>query len=126
MAGSEKRQRQNVVRVRLNDNERAEILTRADKAGLSVAGYLRSAVLQTPPPRQSRRPSVNHQELARVLAQLGKIGSNVNQMARVANCGGWPGYNRINEARQEIHEIRDLVMKALGVTPYKEREKKTP
>ena len=118
-SGSEKRQRQNMIRIRLNDTEQAEIISRADKAGLSVAGYVRSTVLETAPPRQSRRPSVNHKELAFILAQLGKLGSNVNQMARVANMGGWPGSQRINEAQADIHDMRDHLLAALGVTPYR-------
>ncbi len=120
-SGSEKRQRQKMVRVRLTDEEQAEIISRADRAGLSVAGYVRSTALDKPAPRQSRRPSVNHQELAFILAQLGKLGSNVNQMARVANSGGWPGYGRINQAQADIHAMRDQLMLALGITLPKKR-----
>jgi len=122
MAGSEKRQRQNVVRVRLNDTERSEILERADRAGLSVAGYLRTAVLDQPAPRQSRRPPVNKQELAQVLAAIGKLGSNVNQMARVANSGGWPDGDKIDYAAFAIHDMRIMLMSALGVQPEATRK----
>ena len=116
-SGSENRQRQKVVRVRLTDQEQAEIIARADKAGLSVAGYVRSTVLEKPAPRQSRRPSINHKELAFILAQIGKIGSNVNQMARVANSGGWPGSHQINLAQGDIKTMRNRLMLALGVSP---------
>jgi len=123
MAGSENRKRQNVIRVRLDDREQAEIIERADKAGLSIAGYLRSTVLSAPPPRQSRRPPVNKVELARVLAQLGKLGSNVNQMARVANSGGWPDNDKITFAAFAIHDMRLALMNALGVAPAERRKK---
>lgn len=119
MAGSETRRRRKEVTIRVTDEEHAEILSRADRASLSVAGYVRSTVLEKPAPRQSRRPSVNHKELAFILAQIGKLGSNVNQMARVANCGGWPGRHQINRAQDDIHAMRDRLMLALDVAPPK-------
>jgi mobilization protein NikA len=123
MSGSETRQRQNHEKFRVTDAERAEIRARADRAGVTVASYIRATVLGTPPPRQSRRPPVNVVELARVLAALGKLGSNVNQMARVANSGGWPGDDQITFAAFAIHDMRLALMSALGVTPGENRKK---
>lgn len=115
MAGSEKRKRRHQISVRFEPREYAELIHRADKAGLSVAGYFRSAVLQTPPPRQSRRPPVDKIELAKVLGALGKIGSNVNQLARVANAGSWPEAGAIYEAQADIRTMRLTLMEALGI-----------
>ncbi len=123
MSGSETRQRQYHEKFRVTDAERAQIRARADRAGLTVASYIRSTVLDTPPPRQSRRPPVNVVELARVLAALGKLGSNVNQMARVANSGGWPGDDKIDFAAFAIHDMRLALMQALGVTPDERRKR---
>ena len=37
-------------------------------------------------------------------------------MAKYANSGGWPNHQRIANAQTDIHAMRVLVMKALGVT----------
>ncbi|MDQ2764731.1 MAG: MobC family plasmid mobilization relaxosome protein [Pseudomonadota bacterium] len=101
--------------VRLTDEQRAELTRRADRAGLSVGGYLVSAALGRPPPRHSRRPSVDQKMLAQVLGAVGRIGSNVNQLARIANSGDWPEREDIEAARADILWMRDMLFVALGV-----------
>ncbi len=103
--------------VRLSPAERADLASRAERAGLSVGGYFRAAVLASPLPRSSRRPPADATELARLLAAVGKIGSNVNQLAYVANTGGWPDSRAIAEAATDIRWMRDTLMLALGVKP---------
>jgi hypothetical protein len=73
------------------------------------------------PPR--RRPSVDTQLLAKVLAELGKIGSNINQIAYHLNAGR-PGDvmdGAIEAALNELVEWRAALMQALGA----ERRRKT-
>jgi hypothetical protein len=53
--------------------------------------------------------------LARVLAQAGKIGSNVNQLARVANTNGeLPSARELESIWQEVNAMRSALMAALG------------
>jgi hypothetical protein len=101
--------------IRLPAPERDDLKARADREGLSVSGYFRTVAFNTP--RRSRRPSVNEQELARLMVAMGRIGSNVNQLARQANLGSWPDSRAIEEACADIRWIRDTLMLALGVTP---------
>ena len=101
--------------VRLPPDERAELESRADRAGLSVSGYFRTVAFDTP--RHARRPSVNEQELARLLGAIGRIGSNVNQLARTANSGSWPDSRALSDACADIRWIRDTLIRALGMTP---------
>ena len=67
--------------------------TRGDFARASALHHAKARV---PPPakpirRRARRlPALDTQLLAKILAQLGKIGSNVNQLARVSNSCGVP------------------------------------
>lgn len=100
--------------IRLPAAERAELDRRAAQAGLSVSGYFRVAALDAPIPGRRRADAA---ELARLLAAVGKIGSNVNQLAYVANTGGWPDSRVIAEAMADIHWMRHHLMLALGVTP---------
>ena len=103
--------------VRLSPEERAELDSRADRAGLSVGGYFRAAVFDKPPPRQSRRPTADQQLLAQILASFGKIGSNINQLTHQAHLGSWPDSRLLKQACDDIRMIRDMLIRALGLTP---------
>ena len=120
---SEKRQRKNRLTIRFNDPEWEALQTRSDIAGLSMAGYGRSSMLSAPPLPQSRRPPVVIRDLARLLAHIGKIGSNINQLAKIANMGGWPEHDDIMQAVADIRIMRDAVLKALNVGPREPDEK---
>jgi hypothetical protein len=116
-SGSDKRQRQEALRIRLTTTERATIAAAAERGGLSVAGYARSVLLSAPPVRQARRPPVERLELARLLAELGRVGSNVNQIARALNAGGDLGQEGLTAALADINDMHDAVLTALGRAP---------
>jgi hypothetical protein len=103
--------------VRLSPEQRAELESRADRAGLSIGGYFTSAVFDTPPPRQSRRPSVVEQELAKLMGAIGRIGSNVNQLTHQAHLGSWPDSRLLKQACDDIRMMRDTLIRAFGMTP---------
>jgi hypothetical protein len=67
------------IGVRCTPEEHARIDRAAREAGLTSSGYLRAVALGSPGPRSVRRPPAEKEELSRILAELGKIGSNVNQ-----------------------------------------------
>jgi Bacterial mobilisation protein (MobC) len=116
--GSEKRQRQQVLGIRLTADEHAALTAASERAGLALAGYARSQLLSAPPLRQARRPPVERAELARLLGELGKVGSNVNQMARALNGGGAaPVPADLAAMQADIAEIRAAIMLALGRAP---------
>jgi hypothetical protein len=87
--GSEKRERQALIQLRVTPTEQADIHARAERAGLSVAGYLRALALgkDSPQPRAAKRPPVEKAELARLQYDLRKIGGNINQIAHHLNKG---------------------------------------
>jgi len=62
-----------------------------------------------------RRPHVERKELARLLGHLGKVGSNLNQLAHAFNRNGLvPGLAELNLIRGHVVEMRDALIKALG------------
>jgi hypothetical protein len=109
-----KRQRQRVFPIRLTDAEHAELVSRAERAGLSVAGLIRQRCLDLPPPRASRRPVPERVELVRLLGQIGKIGGNVHQITRAMNAGGSPSAMVMEDAARDVAEMRAAILAALG------------
>lgn len=90
-SGSETRQRSAApARMRLSADERAQLEAAAERAGLTLAAYMRHQCLGTAGPRAQRRPPVERAALAQLLGQLGKVGGNLNQVARALNRGDAP------------------------------------
>jgi len=105
------------LKARFTEAELQTVTSRADSTGMTVSDLLRFGVLQEAPPPRRRgvHPVKEQQELARLLGAVGKIGSNVNQLAHVANCGSWPESRLLHEAAQDIQWMRRTLMLALGV-----------
>lgn len=62
-----------------------------------------------------RKPTADVEALARVLAALGKVGSNLNQMARVANQrGALPTEATLRGIAEEVVATRNVVTAALS------------
>jgi hypothetical protein len=116
-SGTEKRARTSHLTIRLTPDERAAIDDAAGQAGLTSGSYARQAVMGAPVPRQVRRPPVERRELARLLGELGKIGGNLNQLARAANSGVLVYQGEIDTALGGLREVRDALLQALGRTP---------
>jgi hypothetical protein len=118
-SGSQKRQRHRTIGVSVTPEEHAALAAKASAAGLSQAAYLRACGLGSPGPRAKRSPSVNAELLALAIAQLNKIGSNLNQIARVLNMHGPSAIANENFAAQA--ETRTAVLHILDITGWKDR-----
>lgn len=114
MAGSDKRQRGKIQPVRCTLEEFNAIAAKADKAGLSIAAFMRAAALGDPGPRAQRRPPADHKALRQILGQLGRIGNNLNQIARALNAGELLRVPELKEALRAYNILRDVLFKALG------------
>ena len=70
-------------------------------------------------PRRVRRPPAEKAELVRILGELGKIGSNVNQLAAKANIGVLRVLDpmALTQLQDDLDELRDDLMRALGRQP---------
>ena len=89
MSVSQNRNRRRSLKTATTDAEAEEIEAKARAAGVSVAGYLRESALEreTPGTLQRAAPLPERQALAILLGQLGKIGANLNQLAKLGNQG---------------------------------------
>lgn len=121
MSRSENRKRQHKVTVRFDDSEWQVLEGDCQRAGLSKPSYIRSHILNQPPLRQAKRPSIEAELLRKTLAELGKIGSNVNQLAKLSNLGQIPSEMKREEAYQAIIEIKKAILESLGKRVNPER-----
>ena len=122
-SGSQKRKTTARIAVNCTPAQKAEIMKKIDATGLSPSAMCLAVLLDVPLPAR-RRPSVDTQLLAKVLAELGKIGSNINQIAYHLNAGR-PGdvtEGSIQAALTELLEWRTALMQSLGY----ERNRKPP
>lgn len=107
--------RERLIHLRCNDHERAAIKAAAAEAGFSVGAFLRLLALGDAGPRAVRKPPVECGELARLLGALGKIGSNVNQIAKaIHTTSNLPSWIELAEIKNDIAAMRAAVLKGLG------------
>ena len=71
------------IRVRVTATEKYLIWQRAKESGQTPSDFMRLKTIASAPSR--RVPTPEREALLRLMAELGKIGSNVNQIARVLN-----------------------------------------
>jgi hypothetical protein len=118
-SGTGKRQRTKQCLVRFTEQEFAEIVGKADKAGIASAAFLRAAALGSPGPRAQRRPPADHVALRQILGHCGRIGNNLNQIAKHLNEGGRANIRELKEALAAYLDIRNAILAALGMTTTK-------
>jgi hypothetical protein len=101
---------------------RASVIAAAEQAGLSVADYMHSRLGGKPGPRARRNPGADVVLLAKVLAQMGRAGSNLNQIAHRLNEYDFDGIPQLlamraehDEALAEHRAVCEAILTALGV-----------
>jgi len=113
-SGSDKRRRSHQSLIRWTDDEFTRITDKADKSGLAVAAFMRAAALGSPGPRAQRRPPADHKALRQILGELGRIGNNINQIARALNSGEKASLPDLQQALRAYVDIRNRIFDALG------------
>jgi hypothetical protein len=117
ISGSETRQRAHVRGVRLTLQEDAMLNAKAQAAGISVGAYIRATALGDAGPRSRRRPIIERELLARLLGHLGKVGSNLNQIAAAVNSGDELDQLGLTRGLADVAAMREAVFEALGREP---------
>lgn len=113
-SGSDKRQRNKRINFRVFDDEFNEIAAKVDRSGLTFGAFMRAAALGNPGPRAQRRPPADHRALRQILGEIGRIGNNINQIARAINSGDGPNVPELREALAAYIKIRNAILDALG------------
>jgi len=104
-----------IVPIRFTPEQYEQLSEKANRAGMAIGAAARVILLGAAGPRAVKRPPVEKVELARLLGAIGKLGSNVNQIARAFNEGrDAPSRAELAEMRADIAAMRAAVMAALG------------
>lgn len=98
--------------VRLTKDEDVAIGRAADAAGATKSEYVRARALQHPP-RHNAPATGERRDLLEILGQLGKIGSNINQIAHHLNSGFEPEAQALHYALADIAAIGTLLRNRL-------------
>lgn len=114
---SEQRQKHRIANFRVTPEEYQQIEVNASHAGLTAGSYMRSRSLAAPTTRAMRRPVVQQVILSRLTAELGRSGSNLNQIARAMNSGETVVIDQIQSALAEHRQILAAVIETLGRKP---------
>jgi len=109
MSESESRVREKSFPIRLTDDEFSKLTQRADALGLSRAAYVRLKALGKAGPRSQKVPRAGTKDLAKLLAEVNKIGSNINQIARALNRGRDFEKEFAQTLVERIRELQDRV-----------------
>jgi len=115
-SGSENRERQPIIGFRVTPKERAEIEEAAEAEGLSMGSFIREKILtEAQETMRTRKPSFDRVLLAQCVAQVGKVGANLNQIAKRLNQEKGVGLERISAALDDVAAIKTELLKALDI-----------
>ncbi|MDK3075489.1 hypothetical protein QO034_20650 [Sedimentitalea sp. JM2-8] len=114
-SGSEKRQRQSIIKARVTEQQFELFKAQAEAAGLSMSALILYALLDQAPLRASRTPPLDRETAARILAVLGPIACSMRQASDSGDLEKLA--ETIIAAQRDIAEMRTLIMSAFGRTP---------
>ena len=109
--------RSRVVKTRLTDEEYAEFTARLAPYDISQSEFLRQAIRRTTIRPVVHVSAVNDELLAaigRLAAEYGKIGGNLNQIARYLNEYGSPYRELAPEVRAALSDLAALKFEVLA------------
>ena len=112
-SGSDTRQRSETVTVRLTKDERDTLDALSSRSGLAAGAFMRAAAFGNAGPRAQRRPPADHKALRQLLGECGRIGNNLNQIARHLNTGGAADIPELTAALAAYLDIRTAILRAL-------------
>jgi hypothetical protein len=115
-SGSENRQRQPRIILRVSPEERAEMRTNAAAVGLSLSSFIRSLGCTRPTTRPvQHRPPPDARLLLQLLGQLGRVAGNIYQLVRAMNFGDIPHSHELDAAGKEVRAFIADMRKAFGI-----------
>ena len=104
------------VNFRLSEEEAAKVMRSAENAGLSLSAYVKKLAVSS----KVKPMVIDREQGRRLIAELGKIGSNVNQIAKVANQSGGVDAGALERLHEDINQFWAYILD--GKKPQRESE----
>lgn len=114
-SGSQNRKRSHKRAAALTDEEAKAFDALVDRAGATASDLIRSAVFGLPLSRATRRPTINHELAARLLAELQDVAVAYRQAADAAEPGKYGAL--LDAANRDLSEMRLVLLQAMGREP---------
>ena len=107
--------REHRVTIRLTDTEFSIIENAATQAEMSISEYMRT---QTMEGKVNARFEIvaDVDQIKKPIGEFGKIGSNLNQIARYFNQGGVLSSEMRNEIRKSLRDIYEMKYEVMKMT----------
>jgi hypothetical protein len=108
-ATSDKRERRTVRKIeRWTPSEAARVKANAEAANVDWSEWVRAAALKRAP--KPKTTAHGHQlDMVQIMAELNKIGSNLNQIAKRLNTGSAVEQSAVNDAVQAVAQCADTL-----------------
>ena len=101
--------RTHLIGAKLSDDEYAQFRYICERLNVTQSEYIREAILTAKVTRPTLVTALDSESTRALLAHFGKIGSNLNQIARVLNQGYSADSGVITEIRRCLQGLRDGV-----------------
>ena len=113
----EEKKRRYQVNFRLTEDEAITVEAKAQKVGLSISAYAKKQALNG----KIQTIGITREEVREVLAELGRWGNNLNQIAKVANQGGGVNVAQLDDINKALDDLWKYIR--TGKKPRKPTEK---
>lgn len=104
------------VNFRLSEEEAAKVMQAAENAGLSLSAYVKKLAVSS----KVKPMVIDREQGKQLIAALGKMGSNLNQIAKVANQGGGVDADALARLHEDIGDFWAYILD--GKKPQRESE----
>ena len=104
------------VNFRLSEEEAAKVMRSAENAGLSLSAYVKKLAVSS----KVKPMVIDREQGKQLIAALGKIGGNINQIAKVANQGGGVDADALARLHEDIGDFWAYILD--GKKPQRESE----
>ena len=102
------------IRARLTEEEKQDFDERKEASGLSQTDFIRQAVFHSKINLIIQK-ECNIDQLEKLIGEYGKIGSNLNQIAKHMNASGTITANIVEEVRSAALDLADLKYEILKI-----------
>lgn len=110
---SERRQRQQFIRARCTAEEKQQAEARAQERGLTLGDFIRVKVLEVKPLKREKKATPHREAVLLLRAEMNKIGSNINQIARAMNRKDSATQDQVGVVINQLLELQNLVKQFL-------------